>query len=194
MIILASTSPTRQSMLRQAGVSFTAVAPDVSEDVLIALHPGWSPEQASLRLAEEKAIEVSTRFPNACVIGADQVLANGTGIYGKPNSVDQCRQYLRDLRGKTHELISSVASARSGVIQWFHTSKAQLRMRAFSESFLESYLEQVGKDCMSSAGGYKIEGLGVQLFEDINGDHFTILGLPLIPLLEHLRLTGEIRR
>jgi septum formation protein len=192
MIILASTSPTRRALLEKAGVSFTAVAPAVDEWSLIAQHPDWSPDETALKLAEAKAIEVSVRYPEELVIGADQVLALGTRIYGKPDSIDQCRQHLLELQGKTHALISSVVCAQSGAAQWSHSAKAMLRMRGLSEDFVDIYMKQVGDDCMSSVGGYKIEGLGIQLFDNIVGDHFTILGLPLLPLIEFLRLKGEI--
>jgi septum formation protein len=192
VIILASTSPTRQSLLKDAGLTFTVDAPKVDERDLVAHHPNWSPEEVALKLAEAKATEVSVRHPDAVVVGADQVLALGNKIYGKPSSIEQCRQHLLELRGKRHVLISSVTCARSGMTQWSHTAKAELGVRTFSEGFLNRYLEQAGDDCMSSVAGYKIEGPGIQLFEQIDGDHFTILGLPLLPLLKHLRSSGEI--
>lgn len=192
MIILASTSPTRRAMLDNAGLAYTAIAPQVDERELVARHPDWSPQETALRLAEAKAVEVSMRHPHAIVIGADQVLALGAKIYAKPASIDECRQHLRELRGRTHALISGVVCARGGAAQWSHSTEARLTMRDFSESFLTQYLNQVGDDCTSSVGGYKIEGLGLQLFEEVTGDHFTILGLPLLPLLAHLRRTGDI--
>jgi len=192
MIILASTSPTRKALLDNAGLSYTSVSPDVDERDLVMRHPHWSPLETALKLAEAKAVEVSVRYPQAAVIGADQVLALGAKVYAKPVNVDECRQHLLELRGKTHALISGVVCARGGKTEWSHSSEALLTMRAFSESFLAQYLHQVGADCTSSVGGYKIEGLGLQLFEEVKGDHFTILGLPLLPLLAHLRRTGDI--
>lgn len=192
MIILASTSPTRQGMLSNSGLQFNAVAPCVDERDLMNRHQHWSPSETALKLAEAKAVEVSAKFPDAVVIGADQVLASGTTIYSKPSGRDQCRQHLRELRGRMHSLISGVACARNGMVEWSHIAEARLTMRMFSDDFLETYLDAVGTDCTTSVGGYKIEGLGVQLFEKVKGDHFTILGLPLIPLLEHLRAAGEI--
>ncbi|WP_395661172.1 Maf family nucleotide pyrophosphatase [Aestuariivirga sp.] len=192
MIILASTSPTRQTILTNAGLSFTAAAPGVDEGDLVARNPSWSPQEVALKLAEAKAADVSRRYPDALVIGADQVLALGNRIYAKPATPQQCRQHLLELRGRTHMLISSVVCARSGETQWFQTAEASLVMRQFSDEFLEQYLGKVGMDCMSSVGGYKIEGLGLQLFEKVEGDHFTILGLPLLPLLSYLRSTGKI--
>jgi septum formation protein len=192
MIILASTSPTRQAMLNNAGLDFTAVGPEVDERALVTRNPQWSPSQTALMLAEAKACEVSSRFPEVLVVGADQVLALGSRIYAKPSGRAECRQHLLELRGRTHALVSGVVCARGGKAEWSHTASAFLTMRRFSESFLERYLDAVGTDCTSTVGGYKIEGHGLQLFEAVNGDHFTILGLPLMPLLDHLRAKGEI--
>ena len=192
MIILASTSPTRQNLLSNAGLHFTATAPAVDERSLVSAHPHWSPYETALKLAEAKALDVSLRYPEAWVIGADQVLALGGKSYPKPSGREECRQHLLELRGKTHSLISSVVCARGGKVDWSCTSDAKLTMRGFSEGFLDRYLDSIGADCTSSVGGYKIEGPGLQLFEAIDGDHFTILGLPLIPLLDHLRKAGEI--
>lgn len=192
MIVLASTSPTRQAMLRNAGLAFTAISPGVDERELVARHPNWTPEDTASKLAEAKAIDISVRHPDAVVIGADQVLALGSKVYAKPSNIEECRQHLVELRGKKHQLISSVACAQGGIVKWSHTAEALLKMRPFSDRFLTRYLDEMGNDCMSTVGGYKIEGLGLQLFEEINGDHFTILGLPLIPLLKQLRSMGEI--
>lgn len=192
MIILASTSPTRRALLDNAGLPYSAVSPQVDERGLVAQHPHWSPEETAIRLAEAKALDVSIRFPDAIVIGTDQVLSLGSKAYSKPANLEECRQHLFELRGKTHALISTVVCARGGEAVWSYTSQALLTMREFSQAFLEDYLETVGADCMTSVGGYKIEGCGLQLFERIEGDHFTILGLPLLPLLSYLRTAGEI--
>jgi septum formation protein len=192
MIVLASTSSTRQGMLKSAGVLFTAVAPDVDERALALHHPHWSPAEAAMKLAEAKAVDVSGRLTDALVIGADQVLGLGCKIYAKPSSKEQCREHLSELRDRTHSLISSVVCARSGTVVWSHTAEAQLSMRPFSDRFLDHYLDMVGPECTSSVGGYKVEGPGLQLFDRVEGDYFTILGLPLIPLLAYLRSTGEI--
>jgi len=192
MIILASTSPTRQAMLRNAGLSFTSVSPSVDERDLVARHPHWSPSETALRLAEAKAVDVSTNHADAVVIGADQVLVMGRQVFAKPSSIEECRKHLLEFKGRSHKLIASVVCVRRGHVEWSHTAEALLRMRPFSERFLEQYLDQMGNDCLSSVGGYKVEGLGLQLFEDVRGDHFTILGLPLIPLLGQLRTMGEI--
>lgn len=192
MIILASTSPTRQSMLRNAGLDFTAAAPDVDEKALVAAHPQWHPRETARMLAEAKAVDVSRRHAGAFVIGADQVLALGETIYGKPRDRAHCREQLLQLRGRTHALISAVVLARDGLSVWTHSDEALLTMRDFGDAFLDSYLDSIGDDCTTSVGGYKIEGRGVQLFASVAGDHFTILGLPLVPLLERLREAGEI--
>lgn len=192
MIVLASTSATRQAMLRNAGLEFIATSPGVDEKSLITANPHWRPRETAVRLAEAKAIDVSQRHAHAFVIGADQVLALGDGIYGKPRDPAHCREQLRQLRGRTHALISAVVVAHDGKIMWAHADEALLTMRDYSDAFLESYLDRIGEDCTTSVGGYKIEGPGVQLFDSIAGDHFTILGLPLVPLLAQLRAIGEI--
>lgn len=192
MIVLASTSATRQSMLRHAGLTFNAVSPDVDEKALVSANPQWQPAETALRLAEAKAIDVSRHHPDAFVIGADQVLALGRTIYGKPHDREHCRTQLLELRGRTHVLLSAVVLAHAGTSVWTHVDEALLTMRQFSDNFLDSYLDAIGDDCTTSVGGYKIEGRGVQLFESISGDHFTILGLPLVPLLGRLREEGLI--
>ncbi len=192
MIILASTSPTRQAILRAAGLAFTSIASEVNEQELILQNPQWTVSETASKLAEAKAIRVSEHNRDAFVIGADQVLALGNTVLTKPAGVEQCRQQLLQLRGKTHALISSVVCARNGKREWSHMEEALLSMRPFSESFLNQYLDSVGEDCTSSVGGYKIEELGIQLFNDIRGDHYVILGLPLIPLLDYLRKVEEV--
>jgi septum formation protein len=192
MIILASTSATRRTMLSNAGVTFTAVASDVDEPALVARNPGWSPHEIALRLAEAKALDVARRRPEATVIGADQVLALRNKVYSKPKNEADCTAALRELRGQTHQLISAVACVRGGTVETALTDEANLTMRNFSEEFLDAYVKTMGPDCTTSVGGYKIEGLGIQLFERVEGDHFTILGMPLLPVLSYLRQIGEI--
>lgn len=192
MIILASSSPTRGLMLREAGLEFTAVAPAVDERALANENPRWLPEELAAELGKAKAQEVSRRYPGATVIGADQVLALGSQVFSKPKGMDDCRKQLLTLRGKAHRLISAVCCARDGTVIWHLTDHAELIMREFSDQFLESYLEAVGSGCTSSVGGYKIEGRGIQLFDSVSGNHFTILGLPLLPLLDFLRHCGEL--
>ena len=192
MLVLASTSATRQAMLRHAGLDFAATAPEVDEGALVAANPRWMPRQTALQLAEAKAIDVSRRNPGAHVIGADQVLALGNKVFGKPRNRAHCRTQLQELRGQTHVLISAVVLATDGTTTWTYTDEAQLVMRNFSDEFLDAYIDAIGDDCTTSVGGYKIAGRGVQLFQSISGDHFTILGLPLVPLLARLREAGEV--
>lgn len=192
MLILASTSATRQAMLKHAGLHFTASAPMVDEGALVKANPLWMPRETALKLAEAKALDVSCRNSGTHVIGADQVLALGNKVYGKPHDRGHCRTQLQELRGQTHVLISAVVLAKDGTTIWSLTDEAQLTMRDFSDEFLEAYLDAIGDDCTTSVGGYKIEGRGVQLFQSISGDHFTILGLPLVPLLVQLRESGDI--
>lgn len=192
MIILASTSQTRQTLLKGAGVTFTTDSPLVDERQLVAQNPQWAPADVSLKLAEAKARDVSRRNPDALVIGADQVLALGERVYSKPRDLQDCRNQLLELRGQPHRLISSVVCARAGDISWALTETAKLTMREFSDEFLTAYIAGNGANCMKSVGGYQIEGLGLQLFSAITGDYFTILGMPLLPLLEYLRSESEL--
>ncbi len=192
MIILASTSQTRQTILSNAGLKFTSERPEVDERRFVAENPQWTPEDISLRLAELKACDVSRRHPDALVIGADQVLALGPKVYSKPTDIEDCRRQLHELRGQTHRLISSAVCARQGVPVWSSTDVATLAMRLFSDAFLEHYLASNGANSMASVGGYQVEGLGIQLFSEISGDYFTILGLPLLPLLDYLRAESEL--
>lgn len=179
-------------MLRNAGLTFTAARPAVDEKALVSDHPEWMPRETALKLAEAKAIDVSRNHPGAFVIGADQVLALGSTVFGKPRDRAHCHEQLLQLRGQTHVLISAVVLAMDGKMFWSYADEARLTMRDYSDDFLESYLHEIGDDCTTSVGGYKIEGRGVQLFKSVTGDHFTILGLPLVPLLEKLRGSGEI--
>jgi len=192
MIILASTSPTRQTLLRNAGIDIRAERPNVDERALVARNPQWAPPIIAHQLAKAKATDVSMRHPGAITIGADQVLAAGYRVFNKPADIDDCRAQLLALRGQSHRLISTVCCACDGVEVWTYTDTAVLRMRDFSPSFLDQYLHRNGAACMSSVGGYQLESLGIQLFENVTGDYFTILGLPLVPLLNHLRLIGKI--
>ena len=195
-LILASASRARRDMLHAAGLAFEVVPADVDED---ALRAGMStgkdapdPSNVARVLAEAKSVHVSKQRRGALVIGADQILALGTRIFTKPANREDARGSLLDLRGQTHALHSAVAVARNGNVQWTLVDVASLTMRGFSDEFLESYLEAAGERVCSSVGAYEIEGLGIGLFEAIAGSHFTILGLPLLPLLTELRRMGAL--
>lgn len=188
-LILASTSQSRRTMLSAAGVAFSTEAPGVDED---AVKESLKAEAASAgsiaeTLAELKARKVSLRHPDAFVIGADQVLDCEGVLYDKPPSVETARRQLQTLRGRAHRLTSSVVVARGDARLWQHTAIATLHVRPFTDAFLDLYLARVGDAVCRSVGAYQLEGLGAQLFSRIDGDYFTILGLPLLPLLDFLR-------
>jgi septum formation protein len=191
-IILASTSPIRRRLLEHAGLTFTSEKPDVDESELKRSATTLAPEALAQHLALAKCISVSVRYPGYLVIGADQALELSGKVYDKPENLEEAKSHLAQLRGRAHTLISAVCCARGDTVLWQCVDRAELRMRRFSDQFLESYLSQVGADAATSVGAYKLEGCGIQLFESIKGDYFTILGLPLLPLLEFLRSAGEI--
>jgi nucleoside triphosphate pyrophosphatase len=195
-IILASTSRARREMLAAAGVAFTVEAADVDEPAirktLLVAKSAATPPQIADALARAKAEDVSQRHKGSLVIGGDQVLALGTELLTKAKDEAAARATLMKLRGMTHELHSAVALAVDGRVLWTHTGTARLKMRDFSDAFLEEYLTRAGDRVGQSVGAYELEGLGVQLFDKIEGDYFTILGLPLLPLLAELRAHGMI--
>ncbi|AVM75505.1 Maf family protein [Magnetospirillum gryphiswaldense] len=194
MIVLASGSTTRQTMLRAAGVGFRVLALPVDEDgIKQALRKETDrPARVAETLAEMKAVRVSARCPGEIVIGADQMLDCDGMWFDKPTDRAAAGDQLRLLRGKIHRLTSSVVALRDGQRLWHHTDEARLTMRAFSDTFLDDYLNKAGDGVLSSVGAYQLEGLGAQLFMAVEGDHFTILGLPLLPLLDFLRENGEL--
>lgn len=191
-LVLASTSTTRQNLLHNAGLDFVVVRPEVDEGALIKANPQWIDRDVSHHLAKAKSIAVSRHHRTSIVIGADQVLSLNGVIYSKPQSIDHCRRQLQELRGSTHKLISTVSCCYDGTETWSSTQSVDLKMRNFSDQFLENYLSDVGERARTSVGGYQVESLGIQLFDWIEGDYFTILGLPLLPLLNHLRFVGAI--
>ena len=195
-LILASGSEARSGMLKAAGLNFEVIPAQIDEEGLttqaIADNPDISAESVSCLLAAEKARAVSELNPQAIVVGSDQVLALGTRFFSKAKSLAEARDALALLRGETHELVSGVALAKGGDIIWKTSDSAQMTMRDFSDEFLCCYLERIGTRALRSVGCYELEGLGVQLFDQIDGDYFTILGMPLLPLLAQLRTQGLV--
>lgn len=194
-LILASTSLTRQRLLHAAGLRFVVEAAAVDETSVI---DSLAAERAKPRdvadvLAELKAQKISHRYPEAWVVGADQVLSLGSEIFQKPGDRAAARVQLQKLRGQTHVLSSAVCVAQGGSIVWRVVEEARLTMRPFSDVFLDAYLVEAGADILGSVGAYHVEGVGIQLFSKIEGDVFTIQGLPLLPLIDFLRTHGVVR-
>lgn len=194
MIVLASASATRQAMLRAAGVSFQAVPAPVDEEAIkqAMAQETRDPVEVAIALAEFKAMRVSAKHPGQIVIGADQMLECDGQWFDKPADRAGARAQLLALRGRTHRLVSAVVAVRDGRRLWHHFDQASLCMRAFTDSFLDAYLDQAGDGIVSSVGAYQLENLGAQLFKSVEGGHFTILGLPLLALLDFLRENGEM--
>ncbi len=189
-VVLASGSRTRLALLEAAGVPVTVEVPRVDEAMVKdALKAEQAPvERAAETLAELKATRVSARHPGALVIGCDQMLECEGRWLDKPEDRAQAAEQLRFLRGKVHRLVTTAVVLRDGQRLWHQTDQARLQMRPFSDEFLEDYLDRVGAAVLSSVGAYQLEGLGAQLFTRVDGSHFTILGLPLLPLLDFLRI------
>jgi septum formation protein len=194
-LILASGSATRAKLLEAAGLSFAIQPPGLDESVMreaISGEGSLGPHDVAEVLARAKAEAVSDLARQAYVIGGDQVLAFGGAILSKPRSMEEARKQLLDLSGKTHELHTSVALATNGEAVFAETNVATLTMRKLEPAFIGRYLAAAGPAVLESVGAYQIEGLGLQLFEKIDGDYFSILGLPLVPLLGALRREGVI--
>jgi septum formation protein len=186
-LILASQSRARQALLTNAGISFEAVTAEIDERAVQQASGLSAPGEIASLLAREKALSVSARQPGKFVVGADQTLALGEHLFSKPAGRAQAAEQLRALAGRSHELHSAVAVARDGKILFEAVAIAGMTMRRLGEAEIDVYLDQAGEAVTSSVGAYQLEGLGVHLFERIEGDHFTILGLPLLPLLAFLR-------
>lgn len=194
-LILASSSKSRAKLLEAAGLAFIVEPPRLDESAMrqaVAGGEALAPHDVAEVLARAKAEAVSEVAPKAHVIGGDQVLAFGDVIMSKPESMEAARRQLLDLSGKTHTLHTSVAVATNGETIWADTTVAILTIRKLSPEFIGRYLAAAGEEVLSSVGAYQIESIGVQLFEKIDGDYFSILGLPLIPLLDTLRREGVI--
>ena len=196
VLVLASGSRSRSRLLAAAGVPYEIAPASVDEEtVRMSMEAeGFGPEEVADALAEVKACRVSAMREGQLVLGADQVLFSEGEVLAKPQSLDAARLQLQALRGKEHALISAAVLAKESSPIWRCTGKAVLRMRDFSDGFLEEYLRREGEAVCESVGAYRLEAMGSQLFETVSGDYFTILGLPLLPLLQQLRelriLTG----
>lgn len=186
-LVLASGSRVRATLLRQAGLAFEVRPADVEEAVTKREMAGADPMRIAEALAVIKARAVSPSCPGALVIGADQMLVCGDGLFDKPADLDEARGHLRRLRGKTHHLCTVAVVVRDGEVLWRHSERPELVMRPFSDAFIDLYLAAIGEDALLSVGAYQLEGRGSQLFERVSGDFFSILGLPLLPLLAFLR-------
>jgi septum formation protein len=186
-LILASQSRARQTLLANAGIDFEAVPAELDERAVQQSSGLSAPGDIAALLARQKALVVSARHSGRFVVGADQTLALGTRLFSKPASRNEAAEQLRALAGHSHELHSAVAVARDGKILFEAIATARMTMRQLGDAEIDAYLDQAGEVVTSSVGAYQLEGLGVHLFERIEGDHFTILGLPLLPLLAFLR-------
>ena len=193
-IVLASGSPFRRKMLQDAGLAIEAIPARIDERAVeqATQGSGVTPAELAAILAEAKALDVSEHLPGRLVIGADQTLSLGDEVLHKPRDMEEARRRLLALSGRTHELNSAVVIARDGAVVWRHVVTARLAMRDLDPAFIGRHLSRVGEKALSSVGAYQIEGEGIQLFEKIDGDHFTIIGLPLLPLLAELRKLGAI--
>lgn len=194
LIVLASTSPSRRALLKNAGIRFSSFSPEVDERAVERPYvmTGATPEFLAALLSREKALDVSRRVEGSFVIGGDQVMAFEGRPYSKPASREEARQHLQRLSGKTHYLHSAMAIARNGQIVFETMKTAKLVMRVLSDAFIDDYLAQISDKTLFSSGTYQLEGLGIQLFSKIEGDYFTILGMPMLELLKALRDLGAI--
>jgi len=189
-LILASASRSRQALLRQAGVDFEVIPADLDEDGLTRALADAGGETIALALAEAKALAVCRQAPGRWVLGGDSVIQFGDEQIGKCPDLGSLRRLLRRLAGHSHVLTSAAVLARDGKTVFRHAAQAQLTIRNFSENFLDGYLAAEGETVLSCVGGYRYEGPGAQLFSKVEGDYFTILGLPLLPVLAALRAQG----
>jgi septum formation protein len=191
-LVLASRSESRHAILQAAGIPHEVEPADIDERLIEARAGTDDVALVAELLAREKALAVSARRPGALVLGADQTLALGERRFSKPTDRTSAREQLLLLRDRTHELHCAIAVVRNEKVLFEHREVAQLTMRSFSEAFLNAYLDAVGSAAAGSVGGYQLEKVGIQLFERVVGDHFVILGLPLLALLQFLRRDGAL--
>jgi len=194
-LVLASASPTRQAMLKAAGVGFTVSPASLDEAALMhdLIGNGADAATVAATLAQQKAIMVSRRSPHETVLGGDSVLSLGAEILGKSHDLAALKALLLRMSGRSHDLVSSAALARDGHVFWHQTARARMTVRHLSETFIDAYLAREGEALLGSVGGYRFEGLGAQLFERVEGDYFSILGMPLLPVLAELRAQGLLQ-
>lgn len=192
-LILASKSAARRAMLEGAGVPFAVQVADVDEDAVKASHDPADAAGLAAELARVKALAVSRHDADAWVLGADQTLAFDGGLVSKAGSLEAARERLKAMRGRPHQLHSGAALARNGQVVWSGVDTATMRVRNFSDAFLDAYLKAEGEGLLACVGSYRLEGMGAQLFEIVEGDYFTVLGLPLWPVLAELRRAGVLR-
>ncbi|KJS41937.1 MAG: septum formation protein Maf [Roseovarius sp. BRH_c41] len=195
-IILASGSAIRQTLLRNAGLSFECVTPRVDEDTVrtALLAETMSPRDIADALAELKATKVSAKHPAALVIGCDQVLDLQGQLLSKPQTADEARAQLRAMQGKRHDLLSAVVICQAGRPLWRHVGLARMTVRPFSDAWLDGYMARNWPDIADCVGAYKLEAEGVRLFSRVEGDYFTVLGVPLLDLLSFLTLRGDLQQ
>lgn len=195
-IILASKSTARRQILENAGIPFRWFDADIDEASLKkkALIIGKPSGEIAIDLAKAKAYLMSERHPDAIILGCDQLLTLDGKIYDKPTTLTEATTHLNSFRARTHKLIAAVVMVKAGELVWSHTAEANMRVRDLSDAFINTYIKTEGEKVLSSVGAYRLEGMGAQLFERIDGDYFTILGLPLLPLLEELRNQGILNR
>lgn len=193
-LILASGSETRRAMLANAGLAFDVIVPRFDEDAVKAslVAEGADPRDIADALAEGKARRVAAKEPDAVVIGCDQVLAFGARVLSKPATLDDARDQLRELRGQRHLLLSAAVVYDAGEPVWRHVGQVRLQMRDFSDAYLDDYLFRNWDSVRHAVGAYKLEEEGVRLFSQVQGDYFTVLGIPLIELLSYLTLRGTV--
>ncbi|MCG7572698.1 Maf family protein [Phaeobacter sp. CNT1-3] len=195
-LILASGSAIRAEMLKNAGVEVRIIKPRVDEDMVkdSLLAEGAPPRDIADTLAELKALKVSEKEPDALVIGCDQVLDLGGRMLSKPETREEARAQLIEMRGERHMLLSAAVICEAGKPIWRHIGQVRLRMRDFSDDFLDGYLDRNWPEVSHSVGGYQLEAEGVRLFSRIDGDYFTVLGLPLMEMLNYLTLRGDLQQ